>query len=143
MVWWAWLVLGAMLLGAELFAIEAQFYLVFLGVSAALVGLAGLFGLTMPVWGQWLAFTVIALFFFFTFRKTLYAKIHGGGAKYKQEIKGASLLIPDELAPGGETRAAYRGSKWTVRNVGDDTVAAGSRATIVEVDGLILHVQAD
>ena len=42
MTWWMWMTLGAFLLGAELFAIDVQFYLVFLGVSAALVGLAGL-----------------------------------------------------------------------------------------------------
>ena len=48
MTWWSWLILGAVLLGAELFAVDAQFYLVFLGVSAAIVGLAGLFGGGMP-----------------------------------------------------------------------------------------------
>ena len=36
MAWWSWMVLGAVLLAAELFAVDAQFYLVFLGVSAAL-----------------------------------------------------------------------------------------------------------
>ena len=45
MTWWSWMVLGALLLGAELFAIDAQFYLVFLGVSAILVGLASLLGI--------------------------------------------------------------------------------------------------
>ena len=42
MTWWAWMILGAVLFGAELFAIDAQFYLVFLGVSAAIVGLVAL-----------------------------------------------------------------------------------------------------
>ncbi len=143
MEWWHWMVLGGVLLAAELFVLELQFYLVFLGVSAAIVGLASLLGLTLPAWGEWLMFATIALFFFATFRKTLYQKLHGGGAKYKQEIKGASLIIPDELAPGDEGRAEYRGSKWTVRNVGSVAVSAGSRAKVVEIDGLILHVQAD
>ena len=35
MTWWGWMILGAVMLGAELFAVDAQFYLVFLGVSAA------------------------------------------------------------------------------------------------------------
>ena len=48
MTWWTWMILGAVLLGAELFAIDAQFYLVFLGVSAAIVGFASLFGLALP-----------------------------------------------------------------------------------------------
>ena len=37
MTWWAWLILGAVLFGAEILAIDAQFFLVFLGLSAALV----------------------------------------------------------------------------------------------------------
>ncbi len=70
MTWWSWLVLGAVLLGAELFAIDAQFYLVFLGLSAALVGLAGLFGVSMSEWAQWTLFAVLALISFFSFAKT-------------------------------------------------------------------------
>ncbi len=42
---WGWLVVGIGLLGVEMFVIDAQFYLVFLGASAALVGLLGLAGL--------------------------------------------------------------------------------------------------
>ena len=55
MTWWAWLILGAVLFGAEMIAIDAQFYLVFLGLSAGLVGLAGLAGIDMPEWLQWMA----------------------------------------------------------------------------------------
>ncbi len=40
MAWWAWLVLGIGLLGVEMFVIDAQFYLVFIGLSAAVVGAA-------------------------------------------------------------------------------------------------------
>ena len=32
MAWWGWCVFGVALLGVELFAVDAQFYLVFLGV---------------------------------------------------------------------------------------------------------------
>ena len=78
MTWWAWMILGAVLLAAELFAVDAQFYLVFLGVSAAVVGFASLLGLNPPEWVQWLAFAIISVAFFVTFRKTLYDKIRGG-----------------------------------------------------------------
>jgi hypothetical protein len=33
MPWWGWMVIGALLLGAELMVIEAEFFLVFIGVS--------------------------------------------------------------------------------------------------------------
>lgn len=142
MTWWSWMILGAVLLGAELFAIDAQFYLVFLGVSAALVGLAGLLGIAMPDWAQWLAFAVLSLISFFTFRKSLYDKIHAGGVGFKENLAGDSVSVIEDLAPGAETRIEHRGTKWTVLNVGDTSIAAGTRATVVAVDGLTLRIKA-
>jgi membrane protein implicated in regulation of membrane protease activity len=143
MTWWAWMVLGAVLLGAELFAVDAQFYLVFLGISAAIVGLAGIFGIVTPEWAQWLSFAILSLFFFLTFRRTLYTKIRGGGEKYRESIAGESVTVAEELAVGADARTEYRGTAWTVRNVGEATIAAGSRAMVVEVDGLTLNVKAE
>lgn len=140
MTWWGWMILGAVLLGAELFAVDAQFYLVFLGVSAALVGLGVMLGITIPEWGQWLAFSGLSLLFFFTFRQTLYKKLRGGGEDYPETMSGESVSIVDDLASGAETRAQLRGSNWTVRNVSDAMISAGSRAEVVKVDGLTLHV---
>ena len=68
MTWWSWLILGAFLFGAELFAIDAQFFLIFLGISAALVGVLEVLGLTMPEWAQWLTFAALSLLSMFTFR---------------------------------------------------------------------------
>lgn len=143
MTWWGWLILGAVLLGAELFAVDAQFYLVFLGVSAGIVGLGLMFGITVPDWGQWLIFSGLSLFFFFTFRQTLYQKLRGGGEEYPESISGESIAIAEDLAPGAEIRSQYRGSGWTVRNVSDVTISAGSHAEVVKVDGLTLHVVAE
>ena len=56
MVWWGWLVIGVLLLGAELFIIEADFFLVFLGVAAIVTGLLGLAVPALPEWAQWLIF---------------------------------------------------------------------------------------
>ncbi len=144
MLWWHWMVLGAVILGAELLAIDAQFYLVFLGVSAALVGLAGLVGISMPEWVQWTTFATLSLISFFTFRKSLYAKIRGDdGDGYEGTISGDTINIVDELAAGGESRTDYRGTKWTIRNTGSEPIAAGSRAKVVEIDGLTLHVESE
>ncbi|MGI9249108.1 MAG: NfeD family protein [Woeseiaceae bacterium] len=143
MTWWSWMILGAVLLGAELFAIDAQFYLVFLGISAALVGLAGLVGIVMPEWAQWMTFAALSLISFFTFRKSLYEKIRGGAVGFKESLAGNTVNITEQLAPGAESRIDYRGTKWTVRNIGDTPIAAGKRATVVEVDGLTLRIQAE
>ena len=142
MTWWAWMILGAAFLSIELFAVEAQFYLVFLGVSAALVGLLGLFGIVLPDWGQWLAFASLSLVFFFSFRPMIYMKIRSGGENYPDSMSGESVELGSDLAPGAETRTEYRGTDWTVRNVGSETIAGGARAEVVKVEGLTLHVSA-
>ena len=143
MLWWHWMVLGAVILGAELFAIDAQFYLVFLGVSAALVGLADLVGISMPEWAQWTTFAVLSLVSFFTFRKNLYQKIRGGAVGFRETISGNTVNIKADLAAGSESRADFRGTKWTVRNIGSEPIVAGTRAKVVKVDGLTLHVESE
>lgn len=143
MTWWGWMILGAVLLGAELFAIDAQFYLVFLGVAAALVGAAGLFGVVWPEWAQWLTFAILALLFMFTFRKSLYEKIRGGVQGFRETISGDTIVITEDLAPGSDTRAEYRGTNWTIRNVGDQIILGGTRAVVKKVDGLTLHVNSE
>ena len=72
MPWWAWMVLGIGLLGVEMFVIDAQFYLVFIGLSAAVVGLLGLVGVDLPQWAQWLAFGVLAVVAMVGFRQRVY-----------------------------------------------------------------------
>ena len=143
MTWWGWMILGAVILGAELFAIDAQFYLVFLGVSAALVGLAEMLGLGMPEWAQWTAFATLSLLSFFTFRKSLYEKIRGGAKGFRASMSGDTINLAEELLSGSETRTEYRGTDWTVRNTGVTAIAAGSRAKVVKVDGLTLHVESE
>ena len=51
MEWWQWVVLGVILLSAEML-VDADFYLVFVGLSAVLVGLVGLTLVELPIWGQ-------------------------------------------------------------------------------------------
>ncbi len=143
MTWWSWLVLGAVLLGAELLAIDAQFYLIFLGLSAALVGLAAMFGLVMPEWAQWMAFAILSLVFFFTFRKSLYEKIRGGAVGFRETLTGNTVDVETDLAAGAEARIEYRGTRWTAKNIGNETIAGGSKARVVKADGLTLHVEAE
>ena len=143
MTWWSWMVLGAVLLAAELFAIDAQFYLVFLGVSAALVGLAALLGIEMAEWVQWTTFAVLSLISFFTFRKSLYEKIRGGAIGFHATLSGNTVAVDTDLAAGAEARLEFRGTKWTVRNVGSETIKSGSRARVVKSEGLTLHVEAE
>ncbi len=143
MLWWQWMILGGILLGAEMFAIDAQFYLVFLGLSAILVGLAALLGIEMALWMQWAVFGVLSLALMFSFRRRLYEKIRGNVEGFRESLAGDTVAVDNDLGPGKETRLEYRGTRWTVRNVGGAMIAAGSRARVVKAEGLTLHIEAE
>lgn len=143
MTWWAWMILGAVLFGAEMVAIDAQFYLVFLGLSAAVVGLLSLFGLTLPEWGEWLLFAALALASMFTFRKALYEKIRGDVPGFRGGVAGDFVEVPADLDAGESTRAGFRGSTWTVVNDGSALIPGGQRVQILRSEGLTLYVSAD
>ena len=140
MPWWGWIVVGGVLLGAEMFAVDAEFYLIFLGIAALLVGTTELAGLHLPVWGQWLMFAVLSLTSMVAFRRKFYDKLRGGIPDMPDSMTGKRIKITEDLAPGDECRVAHRGSEWTARNVGQTAISNGSNATIQSVDGLTLHV---
>jgi membrane protein implicated in regulation of membrane protease activity len=143
MPWWGWLIAGVALLGVEMFVIDAQFYLVFLGISAAIVGLLGLAGVAMPDWSQWLLFAALSLITMFAFRRRLYEVVRKSSGFVQERVApGDRVLVPTRLEPGQTTRLEYRGTYWTARNVDGQAIEAGSEALISQVDELTLHLKA-
>ena len=144
MAWWAWLVLGIGLLGVEMFVIDAQFYLVFIGLSAAAVGLLGLAGIELPDWAQWLLFSGLAIVAMLAFRRRLYEMLRGAVGQVDERLTvGDRVVIAARLEPGQSSRVEYRGSSWTARNTGSLAIEAGREAVIAAVDGLTLHVKSE
>ncbi len=139
MEWWYWIILGSVLFGAEIFAIEAQFYLVFLGLSAAVVGVLTYFGLE-SAWVQWTTFSVLALISLFTVRKFLHTKIHGNQPEYRVGVAGEFLTIESPIEAGQTSRVSFRGTDWTVVNQGAAEIGSGSRVEIERSEGLTLYV---
>jgi hypothetical protein len=142
MPWWGWFVLAAVLLSVELFVIDAQFYLVFLGVSAALVGLIDLADGTIPPWQLWLAFAGLSIVTMLAFRDRVYQLVRKRTGHVEQRLTlGDRVVIPVRLEPGQSCRTEYRGSSWTARNIDQQAIDAGKEAVIAHVDGLTLHVR--
>ncbi len=139
MEWWHWIILGSVLFAAEIFAIEAQFYLVFLGLSAAAVGLLTWLGLG-PMWLQWVTFGALALISLVTLRKVLHTKIHGNRPDYKVGVAGEFLTIESAIEAGQSSRVSFRGTQWTVINEGTTAISSGSRVEIDRSEGLTLYV---
>jgi len=138
MEWWAWIAVGAILLVSELAFVDAQFYLVFVGASALVVGFLDLAGLLPAVWMQWLLFAVLAVFSMVAFRRRIYERMRRKLPTMKQGPTGETVVLPAELKPGESCRLEYCGSSWDAVNGGKIPIAAGQRARIGRVDGLTL-----
>ena len=141
MAWWGWCIFGVVLLGVELLAVDAQFYLVFAGLAAVVVGLLGLVGLELPIAGQWLLFAVLAVTAMFTLRRPIYAKLMNKPFSNVSTDLEQRVVLAQELAPGKSCRIEYRGSGWTAINVGKHVIPAGGDARIDSIEGLTLHVR--
>jgi len=141
MAWWGWIVVGTVLLGAELL-VPTDFYLVFIGVSALLVGLGAFLAPGLPDWGEWALFGVLAIVLLVFFRRWLRDRFPGSRAQRRldEALVGEIGVLQETLAPGAVGRLHLRGSPWSARNVGTTPLEAGSRARVQRVEGLTLHV---
>ena len=141
MTWWGWIVGGAILLGAELAFVNAQFYLVFIGTAAILVGLASVLLDPFVPWAQWAAFGVLSLVLMMAFRSRLYDRLHRHRPSVQPGPIGGVMTVPVSLAPGETCRAEHGGTFWTVCNDSDMSIPSGANARIASVQGLTLLVR--
>jgi len=140
MPWWAWLVLGAGLLGAEI-VMATDFWLATIGAAAMAMGL----GLTLVEgpreWIQWIAFAVLAVAFNALFRRRLHERLVGRPPGLEPELVGESGVAVAAIAPGAQGSVELRGTTWPARNVRTETLAARAPVRVTGVHGIVLDVQ--
>ena len=141
MPWWGWLSIGIILMGMELTAVDAAFYLIFVGAAAVCVGIIGLTGVELPVSGQLLAFAVLAVMSMVLFRGKLYDRIRGGLPGFEYTVAGRVVSVGEDVPRGGQTRVTLQGTQWTAVNVGPAPIMAGARARVVKRDSLDLSIE--
>lgn len=139
MTWWAWVIAGAVLLGAELSFISAQFYLVFIGGSAIVVGLVGS---VFPAWPQaeyWALFATLAIISSITFRRSIYERLVHDTPPVAPPDNG-SFTLPSALDPGESCQVEFRGSHWTATNDSAIRLDAGATVRVLRTQGVGLMV---
>jgi membrane protein implicated in regulation of membrane protease activity len=142
MVWWSWVILGLSLVAAEVI-LPTDFFFLFFGFAALVVGgLAGV-GAVESAPLQWLLFSLIAAAALVFFRGPLLARFKGtaGGAQDVDSMVGETAVALEDIPPGGVGKAELRGSTWTARNSGQAGVIKGQRARVERVDGLTLWIR--
>ena len=141
MPFWGWIVVGAVLLAAEMTVVDAQFYLVFVGVAALATGgvvwVAGPFAPAV----DWALFGALCVLFLTAFRGRVYARIRRVDGEVSQGTVGEIAIAREVIAPGGRGRVELRGTLWDGHNRGDTPIAAGERARVVAMHGLALELR--
>ena len=141
MLWWAWLLVGFLLVFAELLT-PGGFYLLFFGLAGIAVGLLSLAGVVLPAWGEWLTFTVLAIGATLVFRKPLLDRLQKRmPAQRGDELQGEIATPVEAILPGAVGKAELRGTSWNARNAAARALAAGERCRVVGMDGLQLLLE--
>ena len=140
MAWWIWIVLGAVLLTAEVI-ISTDFWLVFVGIAALITGLLVLFGAVSVPWQQWLLFAALAVLMLWSYRRFWKHKLAGSDQPMGPELVGEAGVVTVAIPAGGRGRLELRGSTWDAHNAGDVDLEPGSRFIVEQVNGLTLTVR--
>jgi membrane protein implicated in regulation of membrane protease activity len=143
MVWWLWLLLGLILLGAEM-ATPGGFYVIFFGTAALLVGALGAFEVVVSPIAQWLLFSVVSIASLVLFRRRLLAAFETPPRREATDaLRGEVAVLGEALAPGAIGKAELRGTSWTVCNSDSRPLRAGERCRVERVDGLTLMIRGE
>jgi inner membrane protein len=141
LLWWHWLVIGLLLVLAEL-ATPGGFFVIFFGFAALVVGALSGFGLAGPVWSQLLMFSVLSILSLVLFRSRLLKTIqHDPQAPQVDTLIGEIGLLEGAIAPGQIGRIEVRGAAWSARNATSSELPRGMRCRVVGVSGLTLEVE--
>jgi inner membrane protein len=139
MIWWHWLVLGLLLVAAEM--ATGGFYVVFFGAAALMLGLLVLFELGGPAWVQWLLFSALSVGSLLAFRNRFRLVMRvGTPAADVDSLVGESATPLEDIEPGAVGRAELRGTVWTARNPGQATIRRGQRCTVAAVNHLTISL---
>jgi inner membrane protein len=142
MVWWNWLLLGLVLLAAEM-ATPGGFYILFFGLAALIVGALSGLELLNTAWLQWFLFSILSIISLFLFRNSLlvWMKTREPVGEAVDSMVGELAVLTEDLLPGNLGKVELRGTTWSARNTGQTVLMKGHRARVERVDGLTLWIK--
>jgi membrane protein implicated in regulation of membrane protease activity len=140
MLWWHWLILGSILVVAEIFI--PSFVTIWLGLSAIIVGFMDLyfetsFATELTVW------ILLSLFFVFLWFKVFKPKraSNSGQSDNSFDVNGSVI---EKIGKGKKGRVKFDSpvlgdTQWYA--IADEDLEAGSRVEIREVRGQLMYVK--
>jgi hypothetical protein len=142
LTWWAWLILGGLLMAAELL-LPTGFFLFFFGVGAALTGCLEALGLLPSFSAQGLAFIAISFASIVLLRKPMLTKFHLRNKHHSSvdSLVGQTAIVLEAIAPQSVGKVELRGACWSAVNIGFEPLSLNERCRVEKVEGLTLHVK--
>lgn len=141
MAWWIWVILGFVLMLAEL-VVPGTFYIFFFGLSGIVVGILVLAGAGGPNWLQWAMFSVFSVAFIGLLRRPIINRYRTPPVDIDTMLGDAAVALED-IPPGVMGKVEMRGSSWNARNVGEGLLMRGQRCVVEHVDGLTVSVRGE
>lgn len=142
MEWWIWILLGLLLLLAELLT-PGGFYIIFFGIGAVVVGVLAGFNAAGPLWFQFILFSILSVLTLWLFREKLLQLTQGERRKNVDSLVGETAVATEEIHLNAVGKAELRGTSWNARNVGDKPLTRGQRCIVERVEGLTIFVRAE
>ena len=142
MLWWHWAVLGLVLAGLEILT-PGGFYLIFFGLGGLAVAAIAFLGVGGPLWFQLLLFSLCSIISLALFRNPLLRMMQRrtGGSAQVDKLVGELAIPTGAIESGAVGKAELRGTTWTARNAGLQTIPAGCRCKVTQVDGLVITIE--
>ena len=142
MEWWIWILLGLLLLLAELLT-PGGFYIIFFGIGAVVVGVLAGLNAAGPLWFQFILFSILSVLTLWLFREKLLQLTQGERRKNVDSLVGETAVATEEIHLNAVGKAELRGTSWNARNVGDRPLTRGQRCIVERVEGLTIFVRAE
>ncbi len=142
MSWWMWAILGICIAAAEL-ATPAGFWLVGVGIGAALVALVVALGLTSSAIVEWLIFAGASVAAVFGLRAAFGGQLASAESTRRDlaDVVGEVVAVRADIPPATVGPVEFRGTVWRARNLGAEALAPGAQARIESVEGVTLNVR--
>jgi inner membrane protein len=140
LTWWTWLIIGFVLMVAELL-LPSGFFLFFFGIGGVVTAFLSSVGLSSFI-AQGLVFIGISLVCVILLRKPLLAKFHFRNRAHSVDsLVGETAKALEAIAPHAIGRVEMRGTSWSALNTGSELIALDVRCRVEKVEGLTLHVR--
>lgn len=138
--WWVWMVLGLLLLIAEML-LPTDFFVFFTGVGAMVTALTTGLGLTDGLMSQAVTFAIVSVVSLVTLRGWMRRLMHRDMPTNEVDsLVGETATAIGDIPPHGTGRVTLRGTSWSARNASALPITAGAMVRVERTDSITLLV---